>query len=85
MLNIAFDPRITTLAVGDTVTFVNSELIASGIPHSIVWDTPGSPPNSPPSILPGGSYGPVTMSAAGTFNYHCGIHGVRMSGIIVVS
>ncbi len=85
MQSIAFDPRITTIAVGDTVTFVNIELIPSGIAHSIVWDTPGSPPNSPPSIPPGGSYGPVTMSAAGTFTYHCGIHGVRMSGIIIVS
>lgn len=57
-----------TIPAGGTVTFRNDDPDN----HSIVWDTPGAPPNSP-TIAPGGTWD-VLMPTADTFNYHCGIH-----------
>jgi len=80
----SFDPPSATVNKGDTVIFQNS----SDAPHSIAWDTPGSPANSgvfnPPGSPPPNSVN-VVMSNPGTFNYHCGIHGPSMNGTIVVN
>jgi plastocyanin len=76
----SFTPPNLSVKKGDTVTFNNT----SSAPHSIVWDTAGSPP-SVPTFNPGSSSNPVTMSSSGTFDYHCGIHGPSMNGSITVT
>jgi FtsP/CotA-like multicopper oxidase with cupredoxin domain/plastocyanin len=66
--------------VGGTVTFKNNEVSDD---HSVVWDTTGAPPNVP-TISPGASSAPVTMSVVGVFNFHCGIHPSMLGSIEVL-
>jgi plastocyanin len=75
----SFDPTNKTVNKGDTVMFMNK----SDQPHSIIWDTGGAPPNSG-IFNPGGSVS-IVMPNAGTFNYHCGVHGPQMNGTITVN
>jgi FtsP/CotA-like multicopper oxidase with cupredoxin domain/plastocyanin len=78
----SFSPSNQTVSKGDTVIFKN--LSATGAqPHSIVWDTPGSPPNSP--VFNPGSSTSAVISTSGTFKYHCGVHGPQMNGTIIVN
>jgi plastocyanin len=64
--NFAFSPEKTTIAKGDTVKFVNADdtvhsvVAKDGAFHSDGLDTDDS-----------FSY---TFSAAGTFDYYCGLH-----------
>jgi len=76
MMNIAFNPGTLTISKGATVTWQNND----GITHTStsdtgVWDT---------GNIAGGTSKAVTFSNAGTFKYHCAIHGPSMSGTIVV-
>jgi plastocyanin len=73
-------PSAAPVKVGDTVNFVNTD----GFEHSVVWDTAGSPSNSPSHALNGGATWPVVVTSAGTFNYHCGIH-PEMHGTLTVT
>jgi FtsP/CotA-like multicopper oxidase with cupredoxin domain/plastocyanin len=75
----SFSPHNQTIGKGGTVTFKNN----SNQPHSIVWDTAGSPANSP--VFNAGASTPIVMPNAGTFNYHCGVHGPQMNGTITVT
>lgn len=72
-----FDPTSMTVAVGSTVTWMNT----SGTSHNVTFDTPGSPANIP-SFAAGAET--TTFPSRGTFAYHCTIHGARMSGTITV-
>jgi plastocyanin/FtsP/CotA-like multicopper oxidase with cupredoxin domain len=76
----SFSPANRSANVGDTVTFKNT----SSDVHSVVWDTGGAPSNSP-IINTGGATWSVVMPNAGTFNYHCGVHGGGMSGTVTVT
>ncbi|GAA1734438.1 multicopper oxidase domain-containing protein [Luedemannella helvata] len=71
----AFSPDLLTVAPGDTVTFVNQE--TDGTIHSIRGDF------TSPDLPPGASF-TVTISAAGTFSYYCGLH-PYMTGTIVAT
>ena len=72
-------PASPPVHAGDTVVWVDSSMA----PHQILWDSPGSPPNT--GVIPSmGTSSAVTMPTAGTFNYHCGVHGPNMNGSIVV-
>jgi plastocyanin len=76
MINIAFNPGTLNVSKGTTVTWQNND----GVTHTStsdngLWDTG--------NIGPGSSKG-VTFPNAGTFKYHCTIHGPSMSGTIVV-
>jgi FtsP/CotA-like multicopper oxidase with cupredoxin domain/plastocyanin len=78
----AFDPLSVTVAPGAVITFANDAMA----PHSIVWDTPtpggaAKPPGTSVSTMGLTS----TMLGAGTFPYHCGVHGPDMHGTIVVA
>jgi plastocyanin len=75
----SFSPATVTVKKGDTVVFKN----ISDAPHSVLWDTAGAPPNTA-TFGPGTSTS-VVMSNAGSFNYHCGIHGPQMNGSITVN
>jgi plastocyanin len=76
MINIAFSPSTLTVSKGTTVTWQNND----GVTHTStsdtgLWDTGNIAP---------GSIKDVTFSNAGTFKYHCTIHGPTMSGTVVV-
>jgi plastocyanin len=74
----AFDPNPLTVAVGDTVTWTNTD----GTQHTVTSDAPGTELDSG-LIAPSGTY-EHTFTTAGTFNYHCSRTGHQMTGTIVV-
>jgi plastocyanin len=71
----SYSPGTVTVAVGDTVTWTNSD--AQG--HTATADG-GS---FDTGTLGNGETGTVTFSAAGSFPYHCTIH-PQMTGTVVV-
>ena len=76
-----FIPNEATIAVGGTVSFVNSDTA----PHT---STSGSPSDGPDGVwdsslvMPGSSYD-TTLSSAGSYDYFCMVH-PWMTGIIIV-
>jgi len=77
---LAWSPASINVLAGDTVFWKDTV----GAPHSILWDSPMSPPNVAqwPANTTSAS---VLMPMAGTFNYHCGVHGTFMKGTITVT
>ncbi len=75
MVDFAFSPATVTIAVGDTVTWVNN----GAEDH----DAAGSG-FSTGTIGPGSS-GSATFSSAGTFSYICNFHPDDMKGTVVVN
>jgi plastocyanin len=67
-----FIPNAATVAVGGTVSFVNSDTA----PHT---STSGSPADGPDGVwdsslvMPGSSYDTI-ISSAGTYDYFCMVH-----------
>lgn len=84
--NIAYVPQATTIAAGDTVTWTNNDFTG----HSVTADDGSfdSSPSCPPTCLSNGDTFTHTFATAGSFPYHCRIHGaaggVGMSGTIIV-
>jgi plastocyanin len=76
----SFTPANAACNKNDTILFKN---ISADV-HSVIWDTGGAPPNSPNFGTGGGTWS-VVMPNAGTFQYHCGIHGTGMKGTITVT
>jgi plastocyanin len=83
----SFSPSTTTVPVGTTVTWQWPNTCSDGYggyytcpTHSVVFDD-GSNIQSPTQSS--GTF-TRTFAAAGTFKYHCAIHGTAMSGQIVV-
>ena len=79
--NNMFTPTPDTVPAGK-VTFTWSTP-SNG--HSVIWDSgPGTLPSNT-SVMTSGSYSPTLV--AGTYKYHCSVHGAPgsgMNGIIVV-
>jgi len=75
--NNFFSPSATTVAVGTTVTWTWAQ---GDVQHNVTFDD-GSGLQS--AIQATGSY-TRTFSAAGTYKYHCVVHGSAMSGTITV-
>ena len=73
--NSTFSPNPVTMKVGQQVNWKNNDSIT----HTATLDGMFNNTISPMSA----QGAPVTMSAAGTFNYHCTIH-PGMNGTIVV-
>jgi plastocyanin len=71
----SFSPATVTVAVGDTVTWTNSDSTA----HTATADD-GS---FDTGTIGNGASGTVTFATAGTFAYHCSIH-AQMTGTVVV-
>jgi plastocyanin len=65
--------------VGDRIVWVNQ----TSAPHGVTWDTTGSPANGP-IFGAGTTTAPIVMTSAGTFHYHCTVHGPSMAGTITV-
>jgi len=75
--NNFYSPVSTTVAVGTTVTWTWS---SAGTAHTVTMDT-GSVSSGTQSS---GTY-TLTFTVAGTYNYHCAVHGAGMYGTIVVN
>ena len=71
-----FTPATVTINAGQTVTWQNQ----GSLSHTVTFD------NGPSfnQNLDSGSTVNRTFSTAGTFKYHCTIHGASMSGTITV-
>lgn len=74
MFNFRFEPDVVTIAVGDTVTWVNRQGS-----HDVQSDQPLF--KSPPPPVQTFSH---TFTQPGTFSYRCNPHAARMRGTIIV-
>lgn len=72
-----FNPSTMTVAPGTTVTWDNE----TGVTHNVTFDTQGAPA-SIGNFSSGAKT--ATFPSAGTYAYHCTIHGASMSGKIIV-
>lgn len=73
--NLAFNPEIVTISVGDSVEWTNND----SFDHTVTSDTGAF--NSG-DIVPGGTFS-LEFTTAGTYEYHCEIH-PSMTGTVVV-
>jgi plastocyanin len=84
IMNFAYAPQTITVQVGDTVTWTNRDTA----PHNAAADdgswnsNPGCSSNSTTSCLSLGQSGSHTFTSAGTFGYHCSVHG--FTGTVIV-
>ena len=71
----AFSPANVTVAVGDTVTWTNSDQLShTATADGGAFDT---------GALGNGASGTITFSTAGSFPYHCSVH-PDMTGTVTV-
>jgi plastocyanin len=87
IVDFAFSPATLPISVGTTVQWTNT----GGSPHTTT-SNPGPAGCTPSSsevwnsgVLNSGQTFTHTFNTAGTFAYHCEVHGCAMSGTIVVS
>ncbi len=73
--NFAFAPATITVKVGDSISWTNND----SMPHSASSDN-GS---FDTGILQTGQSKSITFTKAGTFTYHCSVHG-SMKGTVIV-
>lgn len=78
MINMTFSPAVKTVAKGTVVKWQNND----GYAHTVTSNDGTS--FSSGNINGGGTFS-YTASVAGTFNYHCTIHGLAMSGTLIVN
>ena len=77
---LVFEPCELTIAVGDTVTFVNNELP----PHNVIFADNDELSHGDLAFSPGESFD-VTFEKAGDYNFQCDPHaGAGMKGVIHV-
>jgi plastocyanin len=82
--NNYFDPTATTVPVGTKVTWTWNACESDGyggqtcVSHGIVFDDGAQAPSQTQGTWT------RTFSAAGTYKYHCSIHGASMAGTITV-
>lgn len=89
--NNSFTPTDVTVAAGSTVTW-KWDTCTNGydpygngtqtcVDHSIVWEGTNAAAASPTQSS--GTY-QRTFATAGTYSYHCAVHGAAMAGKVVV-
>lgn len=76
--NGSTDPAIDTVATGGTVTWTWTE---AGT-HTVRFDDAGFPES--PAFSDDGSVFSTSFPDAGSYTYDCGVHGLGMTGTIVV-
>ena len=79
--NSCFSPNPVTIAVGETVTWANTDTAA----HTATGGTPAdglSGVFDSSLIMAGGSYS-FTFDTAGTYDYHCMVHPWMLGSVIV--
>lgn len=69
-----FDPKATTVPVGTTVTWS----WGGSASHNVTFDD-----GTKSATMASGTY-TRTFTTAGSYNYHCTIHGAAMSGTVSV-
>ncbi|HEY3760088.1 MAG TPA: plastocyanin/azurin family copper-binding protein [Solirubrobacteraceae bacterium] len=83
--SIMWSPTQVTVAAGATVSFQNS---SGSVPHGVVWETgnPETPACSGVPIDEGQTNwkGSCTFTKSGVYQYYCSVHGMAMSGTIIV-
>ena len=78
MTNMTFSPASKTVAKGTVVTWTNND----GFAHTVTSNDGSS--FSSGTINGGGTYS-YTANVVGSFDYHCTIHGLAMSGTLIVT
>ncbi len=84
LVGLTYSPKTITINVGDSITWMHD---ATATPHSVTADDASfdSSPSCPPTCLGANAIFTHTFSVAGTFGYHCRVHGVLgMVGTVVV-
>jgi plastocyanin len=74
--NQSYSPNPTTMRVGQTVAWKNGDSTA----HTATQDASRFDSGT---ISAGATSAPLTMSAAGTFTYHCTIHPGMVGSLVV--
>jgi len=80
---LSFSPSTTTVAPGTTVTWTFNSCGSDGyggqscVDHNVTWDDGAAPASGDKST---GSY-TRTFATAGTYGYHCSIHGSAGAGM----
>jgi plastocyanin len=78
---LVFEPCELTIAVGDTVTFVNNELP----PHNVMFDEPYTQMSHSDLAFASGEKFDLTFEQAGDYYFQCDPHaGAGMKGVIHV-
>lgn len=78
--NFAFSPDTLTIDKGTVVTVTN----ADGATHTVSSGTNGTKDGKFDQRFEGGTSGTIAFNTVGTFTYFCNVHGVSMTGTIVV-
>ena len=82
--NDFFDPSTTTVAVGTKVTWTWNACSGDGyggttcVAHQVLFDD-----GTTSGMQSDGTWS-RTFTAAGTYKYHCTVHGTAMSGVVTV-
>jgi plastocyanin len=76
--NRSYSPNPATVRVGQTVAWNNGDSVA----HTATADG-GSFDTG--FLAPGATSNPIVMAAAGSFPYHCQLHGFTMVGTLTVT
>lgn len=82
--NNTFTPATQTVMVGGTVRWAWNSCTGDGygsqtcVSHNVVFDD-----GATSGLQDQGSFS-RTFTVAGTYNYHCAVHGTAMSGTIIV-
>lgn len=79
MKSISYEPKVLNIAIGDKVEWNNK----SYTEHSATFED--SAKFKTGLIQPKKSSQPIVFDQAGSFHYHCSVHGKTMSGTIVVA
>jgi plastocyanin len=81
-----FQPSTLTLVIGvnNTVSWVNQDSTDHTATFTVVPSGVTASSISAGDIPPGTSFGPVTFTVAGTYQYHCQFHPGWMRGTIIV-
>jgi plastocyanin len=77
--NGVYSPSPVMVKVGQTVNWLNSDMVAHSATDSGVFDTGSIAPTSAHSDNGDG----VTFNTVGTYNYHCTLHANETAAIIV--
>jgi plastocyanin len=77
--NFAFNPQNITIAVGDSVTWINKD----STNHTVTGDKVGSGDDFDSGSFGNGAEFTHTFTQAGTYPYHCSIH-TNMKGTVTV-
>lgn len=80
MKGFAFDPRQTTVSVGDSVTWTNADDGPSGRHNAVARDDSWRTP-----ILRQGDVATITFDTVGTYEYICSLHPGMIGSVNVVA